>query len=66
MVYNNPFTTGIDLSVAFLAKLAALPNVTMIKESSPDITKIARLRDACSDKTAHPDCHCLSTQTNTL
>ena len=47
MVYNNPFTTGMDLPVPFLAKLAALPNVTMIKESSPDEGKIARLRQAC-------------------
>lgn len=52
MVYNNPFTTGIDLPVQFLAKLAELPNVAMIKESSPDTTKIGRLRDACPDKTA--------------
>ncbi|MFG0232027.1 dihydrodipicolinate synthase family protein [Achromobacter sp. 413638] len=52
MVYNNPFTTGMDLPVPFLAKLAALPNVTMIKESSPDEGKIARLRQACPDKTA--------------
>nr|WP_315528940.1 dihydrodipicolinate synthase family protein [uncultured Achromobacter sp.] len=52
MVYNNPFTTGIDLSVPFLARLAELPSVTMIKESSPDATKIARLREACPDKTA--------------
>ncbi|OAE54103.1 dihydrodipicolinate synthase family protein [Achromobacter insolitus] len=52
MVYNNPFTTGMDLSVEFLARLAELPNVTMIKESSPDPTKIARLRAACPAKTA--------------
>lgn len=52
MVYNNPFTTGIDLPVPFLASLAELPNVTMIKESSPDPSKIARLREACGDRAA--------------
>lgn len=49
MVYNNPFTTGLDLPVDFLRRLTALPNVSLIKEASPDETKIARLRDACPD-----------------
>lgn len=49
MVYNNPFTTGLDLPVPFLRKLTELPNVSLIKEASPDETKIARLRDACPD-----------------
>lgn len=49
MIYNNPFTTGLDLSVSFLSKLAQLPNVSLIKEASPDESKIARLRDACPD-----------------
>ena len=35
-----------------LASLAELPNVTMIKESSPDPSKIARLREACGDRAA--------------
>lgn len=47
MVYNNPFTTGVDMPVAFLRRLVALPNITLIKEASPDATKIARLREAC-------------------
>ena len=43
MVYNNPFTTGMDLPVPFLAKLAALPNVTMIgKQSRGKIARCAR------------------------
>ncbi|WP_382323464.1 dihydrodipicolinate synthase family protein [Hydrogenophaga sp. UC242_50] len=49
MVYNNPFTTGLDLPVDFLRRLTALPNVSLIKEASPDGTKIARLREACPD-----------------
>lgn len=47
MAYNNPFTTGLDMSVAFLRRLTTLPNITLIKEASPDATKIARLREAC-------------------
>jgi len=50
MAYNNPFTTGMDLPVAFLRRLADLPNITMLKEASPDATKIGRLRDACGDR----------------
>ncbi len=49
MVYNNPFTTGLDLPVPFLRRLTELPNVSLIKEASPDETKIARLREACPD-----------------
>ncbi|WP_028602197.1 dihydrodipicolinate synthase family protein [Ottowia thiooxydans] len=49
MVYNNPFTTGLDLSVSFLSKLTELPNISLIKEASPDETKISRLREACPD-----------------
>lgn len=45
MAYNNPFTTGMDLPVAFLRRLADLPNITMLKEASPDATKIGRLRE---------------------
>ncbi len=49
MAYNNPFTTGIDLSVEFLQRLTSLPNISLIKEASPDPTKISRLRKACAD-----------------
>lgn len=49
MAYNNPFTTGVDMSVAFLRRLTTLPNITLVKEASPDETKIARLRQACPD-----------------
>ncbi|HDS1530731.1 TPA: dihydrodipicolinate synthase family protein [Stenotrophomonas maltophilia] len=49
MAYNNPFTTGVDLPVDFLCKLTALPNISLIKEASPDPTKISKLRSACGD-----------------
>ncbi len=49
MAYNNPFTTGIDLTVDFLHRLTSLPNISLIKEASPDPTKIAKLRNACAD-----------------
>lgn len=49
MAYNNPFTTGLDMSVEFLCRLTSLPNISLIKEASPDETKIARLRQACPE-----------------
>ncbi|GAB2663036.1 dihydrodipicolinate synthase family protein [Prescottella soli] len=46
MVYNNPATTGIDMSAEFLFDLVAtVENVTMVKESSGDITRMRRLDD---------------------
>ncbi|AZG10987.1 dihydrodipicolinate synthase family protein [Pigmentiphaga sp. H8] len=50
MAYNNPFTTGMDMPVGFIRRLADLPNITMIKEASPDETKIARIHEACGDR----------------
>ncbi|WP_137726418.1 dihydrodipicolinate synthase family protein [Prescottella subtropica] len=46
MVYNNPATTGIDMSPEFLADLVGtVDGITMVKESSGDITRMHRLRD---------------------
>lgn len=44
MVYNNPATSGIDLSPQFLVDLVqTIPTVTMIKESSSDILRMQRI-----------------------
>ncbi|WP_067862764.1 dihydrodipicolinate synthase family protein [Nocardia shimofusensis] len=46
MVYNNPATTGIDMSPEFLFDLVgAVDNITMVKESTGDITRMNRLRE---------------------
>ena len=40
MIYNNPFTTGVDISAETLLKVARdVDNITHIKESSGDIGK---------------------------
>lgn len=45
MVYNNPATSGIDLLPKFIMQMAkAIPNVTMVKESTGDIQ---RMRTDC-------------------
>jgi 4-hydroxy-tetrahydrodipicolinate synthase len=43
-VYNNPWTTGVDMKPDFLARLSKLDNVTCIKESTGDLSRISSLR----------------------
>lgn len=51
MVYNNPATSGIDLSPAFIVRMAnAIANITMVKESTGDIQRMHQLQ-ALSDDT---------------
>lgn len=45
MAYNNPATSGVDMSPALLRRLMEIPNVTMIKESSGDIQRMHTLRN---------------------
>lgn len=42
MAYNNP-SSGTDMSADFLLRLAEIPNVTMVKESTGDIARIQHL-----------------------
>lgn len=44
MAYNNPSTSGVDMSPALLKKLLEIPNVTMIKESTGDVQRMHYLR----------------------
>lgn len=44
MVYNNPVTSGVDMSPNLLKRLLEIPNVTMVKESSGDIQRMHYLR----------------------
>ncbi|MBC9811050.1 dihydrodipicolinate synthase family protein [Crocinitomicaceae bacterium CZZ-1] len=44
MAYNNPATSGVDMSPALLKRLLEIPNVTMIKESTGDIQRMHHLR----------------------
>lgn len=44
MVYNNPATSGVDMSPTLLKRLLQIPNVTMIKESTGDVQRMHYLR----------------------
>ncbi len=52
MAYNNPATSGVDMSPVLLKRLLQIPNVTMIKESSGDIQRMHYLRRELGDDVA--------------
>ncbi|WES98872.1 dihydrodipicolinate synthase family protein [Chryseobacterium arthrosphaerae] len=52
MAYNNPATSGVDMSPALLKRLLKIPNVTMIKESSGDIQRMHYLRRELGEEVA--------------
>jgi 4-hydroxy-tetrahydrodipicolinate synthase len=49
-VYNNPWTTGVDMKPDFLARLAQLPNVSCIKESTGDLSRISAIRKLTGER----------------
>lgn len=48
-VYNNPWTTGVDMKPEFIAKLARLDNVSCVKESTGDLARISAIRRLLGD-----------------
>ena len=47
IVYNVPGRTGLDIPVSVYKSISKIPNIAGVKEASTDITKIARIRNAC-------------------
>ena len=46
VVYNNPATAGVDMSPELLVHMfESIPNVTTVKESTGDITRMNKLRE---------------------
>ncbi|MDQ7095122.1 4-hydroxy-tetrahydrodipicolinate synthase [Desulfosporosinus sp. PR] len=43
MVYNNPFTSGIDMKAELLAKIAQLKNMAYIKDASMEIRRVKEI-----------------------
>ncbi|MGH1517344.1 dihydrodipicolinate synthase family protein [Chryseobacterium sp. JK1] len=52
MAYNNPATSGVDMSPNVLRRLLEIPNVTMIKESTGDIQRMHFLRKELGEDVA--------------
>jgi 4-hydroxy-tetrahydrodipicolinate synthase len=47
ILYNVPSRTGVDMPVSVYHRLSRIPNIIGVKEASSDITKIAKIRNAC-------------------
>ena len=44
MIYNNPFTSKVDIDPPMLARMAEFRNIAYVKESSGNIRRIAEIR----------------------
>jgi len=49
IIYNNPFTSKVDIQPQTVARLAKLPNIDAIKESSGNMRRIAEIRTLTND-----------------
>lgn len=49
ILYNVPSRTGVDIPVSVYQALSRLPNIAGIKEASPDISKVAKIKATCPD-----------------
>jgi dihydrodipicolinate synthase/N-acetylneuraminate lyase len=45
IVYNNPFSTRVDLTPGLLARLAGIEQVQAVKEFSQDVRRVAHIRE---------------------
>lgn len=50
MIYNNPFTSNVDLSAVLVARLSEIDNVSYIKESSGSVPRTAEIIRLCGDR----------------
>ncbi|MFK7831319.1 MAG: dihydrodipicolinate synthase family protein [Congregibacter sp.] len=50
MLYNNPAITNIDMQPALIARLANVPNVAYVKESTLDVTRVRDIVRLAGDR----------------
>lgn len=50
MIYNNPYTSGVDMKPELLARLAGVKNLEYVKESSDDIKRVGQIKRLCGDR----------------
>ena len=48
ILYNVPGRTGLDIPVSVYHTLSRIPKIAGVKEASADITKITRIKNACT------------------
>ena len=49
IIYNVPSRTGVDIPVSVYKKLSKITNIVGVKEASNDLSKLARIKNACGD-----------------
>lgn len=47
ILYNVPSRTGVDIPVSVYRMLSKVPNIVGVKEADKDLTKVAKIRNAC-------------------
>lgn len=50
MLYNNPWTSKVDMKPDLIARLAEIDNVMYVKESSGDVTRIWKIINLAGDR----------------
>ena len=50
MIYNNPFTSNVDLKPHIVARLSEIDNVSYIKESSKDVARVCEIQRLCGER----------------
>jgi len=50
MLYNNPWTSKVDMQPSLIAKLAEIDNILYVKESTGDITRVWKIINLAGDK----------------
>ncbi len=50
MLYNNPATANVDLVPEIIERLSHIDNVTMVKESTLDVTRVRDIIELCGDR----------------
>ena len=50
MIYNNPFTTGVDMQPDLLARLAEFETIRYTKDATDDVKRISQIKRACGDR----------------
>jgi 4-hydroxy-tetrahydrodipicolinate synthase len=50
MVYNNPFTSGVDITPEILEKLSHIENIRYVKECSGDATRAGQILRLCKNR----------------
>lgn len=49
IIYNVPSRTGVDIPVSVYRELARIPNIIGVKEASPNMEKMLRIRATCEE-----------------